>query len=703
MSGTAIANQIGASIDGGAAASNFALDADLLDLVQESLVVFGLDGRIKRWNKASERIYGWSRAQAEGRYFDEVLRGRRWPDTEQMLQLGSSHPSWIELRRKTALGEDVVVTAQLSLRHDASGKPFEFVETAVDVTAQRRAESAAEVGQQHYRNVFKAIPASVWDVDFSEARSLVMGWLKSASADPRPWLVERPERVRELMRATYVRDVNERAMELFGPCERETLLVSVERYWPESSTADFADWVVSSLSGETYFSRETRQRRYDGREFDALFTASYAPGTVNEGRLVVTIVDYTDVKRDQAAVRKSEAFYTDLFHGSAFSAWHMDARPAWAIFHKLYERGVTDLRAHLDRNRGLVFEIMDGIRVVDVNDTTLRLFCARDRSEIVGGSIVPFWFPDRMEPLLSSLAAAFSGIPTYQGLASMRTLAGDEIDVLFTRSASTALSSAGQVLLAIVDMSDKIQAQKALAEMQANFAHAARVSSLGELTASIAHEVNQPLAAITANGEAALSWLGRATPDLDKVCSLTNEMIADARRASDIVAHIRSMASPQFAPHRRLSLNALVEDALTLLGSELEKGHALAVRDLHGDLPDVLGDPVQLQQVIVNLVLNALQAMGGKAGSRLVLRTDSQANSVILTVADNGPGIQPKNFERLFGSFFTTKPDGMGIGLSICRTIVEAHGGAISALNLESRGACFEVRLPQATRPQALT
>jgi C4-dicarboxylate-specific signal transduction histidine kinase len=193
------------------------------------------------------------------------------------------------------------------------------------------------------------------------------------------------------------------------------------------------------------------------------------------------------------------------------------------------------------------------------------------------------------------------------------------------------------------------------------------------------------------------------TPDLDKVCSLTNEMIADARRASDIVAHIRSMASPRFAPHRRLSLNALIGEALTLLGSELEKGHAFAVRDLHGDLPDVLGDPVQLQQVIVNLVLNALQAMGAKAGSRLVLRTDSEANSVILTVADNGPGIQPKNLERLFGSFFTTKPDGMGIGLSICRTIVEAHGGAISALNLESRGACFEVRLPQATRPQAST
>jgi PAS domain S-box-containing protein len=205
MRGIAVANQIGASIDGRAAASNFALDADLLDLVQESLVVFDLDGRIKRWNKASERIYAWSRAQAEGRLFAEILGVHRWPNTEQMLRLGSSQPSWMELRRKTAFGEDVVVTAQLSLRHDASGMPFELVETSVDVTAQRRAESAAEVGQRHYRNVFRAIPASVWDVDFSEARSLVTDWLKSTSADPRRRLLERPERVRELMRATYVR------------------------------------------------------------------------------------------------------------------------------------------------------------------------------------------------------------------------------------------------------------------------------------------------------------------------------------------------------------------------------------------------------------------------------------------------------------------------------------------------------------------
>jgi PAS domain S-box-containing protein len=669
---------------------------ELLDLVQESLIICDLNGRISRWNKASERIYGWSRSEAEGRCVEDILGDGQWPSSTQTNDLSQRMIRVGELRRKTAHGQEVIVYAQLSLRRDATGLPCAVVETAIDVTSERRAAEAAEERQRHYRDVFEAIPTSVWDIDFSKGQAVAKLWLAGDVSGAREWFAARPEAVRELMRSTYARDVNEQAVALFGPCEREELLGAIARYWPDSSNADFADWVLSTLEGKPYFTRETRLRRYDGREFDALFTASFAPGTVDQGRLFVSIVDHSDVKRSQAAVRESEAFYTDLFHASAFSAWHMDARQAWAIFRDLYERRITDFRTHLNQNPSLLVQIMDGIRVVDVNDTTLRLFGARDRSEIVGGSIIPFWFPDRMETLLGSLEAAFNGIPIYRGLACMRTLAGNEIDVLFTRSASTALSSAGQVLLAVVDMTDKVRAQKALAEMQANFAHAARVSSLGELTASIAHEVNQPLAAITANGEAALNWLRRPEPDLDKLRTLTNEMIADARRASDVVAHIRAMASPQVGPHQRLSLSALVEDALTLLGTQLEKCGALAVRDLRDGLPEVLGDPVQLQQVVVNLVLNALQAMDGTPGSRLVLRTERIAQAIALTVEDNGPGIPAGNLERLFSSFFTTKRDGMGIGLAICRTIVEAHSGVILAENLAAGGACFRVSLPLA-------
>ena len=664
------------------------IEDDLVDLVQESIVVCDAAGAITEWNRASERIYGWSRAEVLGRPFEQILGEPHGISTD-------STPSRLprESRRSTACGKEIIVETRASVRSHASGRPMALIETGIDVTRHRRAALAAEAEQRHYRNVFRAIPAAVWDIDFSKARSIALAWLHNGDEEPLAWFSARPEKVRELMRATYARDVNEQAIALFGPCARDDLLVSVERYWPDSSIGDFTRWLVSALAGETFFTCETRQRRHDGREFDAVFTASFAPGTVEEGRVVVSIVDHSEVKSSQAAVRESEAFYTDMFNTSAFSAWHLDARETKPIYAELRESGVTDIRAHFAEHPQTLRRLMDAIKVVDVNCTTLQLFEATDRSEMVGGPITRFWLPDRLDALIGSLEASFNDRAIYKSLSRMRTLAGNEIDVLFTRSASSALHSAGQLLLAIVDMTDKVRAQNALAEMQATLAHAARVSSLGELTASIAHEVNQPLAAITANGEAALLRLEHASPELDQLRSLTEEMIADARRASDVVAHIRSMASPQVGQHLPVSLNAIVREALDLVASQLEKCGIAAMTDLKPGLAETLGDAVQLQQVVVNLILNALHAMQPVPSPRLLLRTARVDDTLVLTVEDNGIGIPPDYLARLFDSFFTTKSDGMGIGLAICRTIVEAHGGEIEAENLTSGGARFTVRL----------
>ena len=358
---------------------------------------------------------------------------------------------------------------------------------------------------------------------------------------------------------------------------------------------------------------------------------------------------------------------------------------------------MTDIRAHFAEHPETLHRLMDAIKVVDVNCTTLQLFEAGDSGEIVGRPITRFWLPDRLDALIGSLESSFNDRPIYKSLSRMRTLSGKEIDVLFTRSASSALHSAGQLLLAIVDMTDKVQAQNALAEMQATLAHAARISSLGELTASIAHEVNQPLAAITANGEAALLRLDQRKPDLERLRGLTEEMIADARRASEVVAHIRSMASPQTGQYRPVSLNAVVSEALALVGSQLEKRGTVASLDLKPGLAEIMGDAVQLQQVVVNLMLNALNALEATTNPCMVIRTRRVAQMIHLTVEDNGVGIPPDCIGKLFNSFFTTKPDGMGIGLAICRTIVEAHGGSISAEDRPEGGARFTVWLPAAS------
>lgn len=173
--------------------------------------------------------------------------------------------------------------------------------------------------------------------------------------------------------------------------------------------------------------------------------------------------------------------------------------------------------------------------------------------------------------------------------------------------------------------------------------------------------------------------------------------MADARRASDVVSHVRSLASPQAGRYLPLSLSELVEEAMKLVAAQLQREGVVTNLLLCSKLPDVRCDKVQLQQVVVNLVLNASQAMLGHALPQLRLRTFSDETSVGRAVEDTGPGIAEEDLNRLFGSFFTTKPDGMGIGLAICRTIVEAHGGTIVARTLDAGGACFEVKLPVAT------
>lgn len=388
-------------------------------------------------------------------------------------------------------------------------------------------------------------------------------------------------------------------------------------------------------------------------------------------------------------------FYSGIFHASAVSTWHLDGSRARQMYVQLRSAGVTDILAYARAQPGFAQETMRRLRVVDINDTTVRLFGIGDRAQVVGGDVTPFWLPGELGTFLAAIDAAFNERTEFSAETPMRTFDGRRIDVLFSVTASPESRAAGQTLLSIVDITERVRAQNALVDMQARLAHAARVSSLGELATSIAHEVNQPLAAITTQGEAALRWLNRPTPDLDEVRALTVRMIADARRASAIIGRIRSMAAPQLAMQRSLSLNTLVHDAMLLMQPELRKRGVECDLTLARGLPHVIGDDVHLQQVLVNLALNAMQAMRHTATPRLQLRTAAAAGGhVQLDMLDNGPGIAAANLPSLFQSFFTTKPTGMGIGLAICRSIVEAHGGSITAANLPGGGACFTLSLP---------
>jgi PAS domain S-box-containing protein len=247
------------------------------------------------------------------------------------------------------------------------------------------------------------------------------------------------------------------------------------------------------------------------------------------------------------------------------------------------------------------------------------------------------------------------------------------------------------------DIEDLRQTEEALQHAQAELAHVSRVSTLGELTASITHEVNQPLAGIVTNAEASLRWLGRAQPNLDEVRQAVERIIRDGQRAADVVHHLRALARKEEPVRRPLNLNELVEESLPLLAQDVNRQRIKVELALEPGLPAVLADRVQLQQVLINLFINAIQAMIETPRPERVLAITSRvegAGDVMLAVRDSGSGIDPTAAHDLFKAFVTTKTNGMGMGLSICKSIIEAHGGRIWADVDEASGAIFRFTLP---------
>jgi two-component system, LuxR family, sensor kinase FixL len=669
----------------------FGTGGELADLSSDSVIVFDLAGRVRYWNPASETLYGWPAIGAVGRGIAELssnveLQVGQW---QSLLQEGAWEGS---VRRQTPWGGHVTATVRQTVRCDADGSPRDIVEYG--------RSTGIEAGQSPVPDIdFAAVS---WELDISRVRPLLDAIGKrlteGIAADP----VLQPDWTDELLAGTFIVDVNERAAQLVGAHAGRAGMIGqpVGTFWPRGSRAVIAELIALVATDPNESAAPKRKLTPDGVLRAPVLTVWRSEPRAHPDRLFAVVNGATDDDRSFWYLRASEDRYRKLIHHLPSALLQVNSCRMGEVFGKLKEEGVTDLSAYLSDHPELVDFANDAVRITEANQKAVTLFGATAPADFIGP--VGFLFAASPETARRVMAGRFEGKRNHTEIMKVRTFDGRMLDVQLSVTYPAPPERLDVTLLGLEDITERLRTERQLRELQANFTHAARVSMLGELATSIAHEVNQPLSAIVTNAETSLLWLARDEPNIAKVGQLTTRIVASARRASDIVQRIREMSAKRAPERVALNLREVAEEALLFVRHDLESKSIELSVDLGAKLPQVLGDRIQLQQVIVNLLVNSIQAIvqADKPVRRIEVSTRIDGESAVaFSIHDSGPGIEDVNLDQVFDSFFTTKDAGMGIGLAICHSILLAHGGSIGVSNHPEGGAQFRFSLPVLTAP----
>ena len=636
--------------------------ASLLDLTHDSIFVRDMAGVITYWNRAAEQFYGWTAEQALGKVSHELMQAVFPAPLEAIQRELLDAGRWEgELVHTKADGIRTVVLSRWSLQRDENNRPRAILEINNDVTHRKRAETELRESEERYRYIFDTTGVSIWEEDFSEVKRAIDDLRATGVRDLRQYIATHPEFVELAMAMVKVIEVNDVSVTLFDARTKDDLLGPLHTVFVPETREAFVNQLVAIAEGRTACEAETVLQTLKGARLTVLFTMTFPPPPARMDRVLVTVTDISERKRAE--------YLTGLVFETSPDAVYIVGKDY--RYQRVNAPFARRWRLPADKIVGMR---MDELAGSEPFEETYRP--ALDRC--FSGEQVSFvgWFP-------------VPGGPKYLS-ATYSPLRPDSDRV--------------EAVLAITrDLTDYARAAEALQQAQAELAHVTRVTTLGELAASIAHEVNQPLAAIVADANASLNRLATASPDLDRVREALDAIVKDGHRAAAVIQRIRQLATKTAPQKAQLDLNDLIREVVPLVGPEI-RGHGVSLRtDLAPAPPMVLADRVQVQQVLINLVMNGIEAMASVAGRSRELVICSQphaADHVHVAVRDVGVGIEAEKADQLFNAFFTTKPGGMGMGLSISRSIIEAHGGRLWATPNPDHGATFHFVLPGVTPPK---
>ena len=403
-------------------------------------------------------------------------------------------------------------------------------------------------------------------------------------------------------------------------------------------------------------------------------------------------------KRATEILSQSERRYRTIFQTAGVSIWEEDFSTIRSALEALRRRGIADIRGYLAEHPDFVQNCISMVQILDMNDAAVRLLGAREKGQVMS-SLKHFFLPETVDSFREMLCAMFEGRHSFEYESAIRTSSGERRAIVMAATFPPDMESDDNVLISVFDITERDRARRALQQAQSTLAHVSRVSTLGELTASIAHEVNQPLAAVVTNGEACLRWLDREPPDLAEARACIERTVGEGRRAGAVVQRLRALARRADPQMVSLDVNAVIREAARLVQREAAD-HGVAIRlDLRPSLPELRIDRIQLQQILINLLINAMHAMEAVEDRPREMSILSQVEppaALRISVSDCGTGIAPDAMGKLFDAFFTTRHEGIGLGLSICRSIVEFYGGRIWAENNADHGATVHLLLPVA-------